>query len=118
MHRKALSPTSCFAPGQSYWNVGFSIDTPASSLITVFELGPVGDPRADGNCSISGGFPSSRSSRPWQTNRDTRRQAFFGHQPDTKTPEAGWASGAWFKYFFQCTILVAGPGFEPGTFRL
>jgi exodeoxyribonuclease V alpha subunit len=29
----------------------------------------------------------------WRPNPDTRRQAFFGHLPDTETPEADWASG-------------------------
>jgi hypothetical protein len=34
-----------------------------------------------------------RPPRRWRPNPNTRRQVFFGHQPDTKTPEAGWASG-------------------------
>jgi hypothetical protein len=59
----------------------------------------------DGHCSVKGGcrvagLDLNPLSRHWATNPDTRRQVFSGHQSDTKTPEAGWASGVRLKSVF------------------
>ena len=43
-----------------------------------------------GRCALDLNLCIEEGLRP---NPDTRRRAFFGHQSDTKTPEAGWASG-------------------------
>jgi hypothetical protein len=68
--------------------------------------------------------PSPAKTRLTRPNADTRRRAVFGHQPDTETPEASRASGAWFKWFSQRAIFVASQdlnlepsGYEPDELR-